>query len=234
MRNPRILAALGMLSFAATAAHAELSGTITATSDYVFRGISQTAEDPALQASLDYSNESGWYLGAWATNVDFGPGDPADIEVDLYSGFTGETAAGLGWDVGIIYYAFPDESDYNYPEIYGQLSYGLFSGGLYYSNDWENSGDDSFYLNAALSVPFGRGFTFNAGAGYSFGDAFDGTEYVEYSVGVGYTLGNFELGLSYMDTTLDSNDELFSDSDVLNTEERVVFTVSTTFPWARH
>ena len=231
MQNVRVLAALGMLGFVG-AANAEVSATVTATNDYVFRGITQSSEDPALQASIDYGHESGWYIGAWGSNVDFGPGDPADIDVDFYTGFAGETEAGLGWDVGINYYTYPDESDYNYPEIYGKLSYGMFSGGLYYSNDWVNAGEDSYYINAGVSVPFGNGFSFNAGAGYSFGDAFDDTEYVDYSVGVGYSVGNFELSLSYIDTDLSSGDALFVDNqDALNTEGRVVFTIATTFPW---
>lgn len=245
MRNVRILVALGLLS-AAGAANAEVSATVTATNDYIFRGITQSAEDPALQASVDYADESGWYVGAWGSNVDFGPGDPANIEVDLYTGFAGETEMGMGWDVGITYYAYPDESDYNYPEIYGKLSYGIFSGALFYSNDWVNAGEDAMYVNAGISVPFADAFTFNLGVGYSFGDAFEGidvseeedgsdlrdSEYMDYSIGVGYTAGNFELGLSWIDTDLDEGDPLFSDDDVFNSEGRVVFTIATTFPWS--
>lgn len=232
MRNVRILAALGLLS-AAGAANAEVSATVTATNDYVFRGITQSAEDPALQASVDYAHESGWYIGAWGSNVDFGPGDPADIEIDVYTGFSGGSEDGLGWDVGITYYTYPDESDYNYPEIYGKISHGIFSAGLFYSNDWVNAGEDAMYVSAGVSVPFADAFSFNAGAGYSFGDAFDDTEYVDYSIGLGYTIGNFEMSLSWIDTNLDDGDALFSDDEVFNTEGRVVFTIATTFPWAQ-
>ena len=245
MQKVSVLAALGLLS-AAGAANAEVSGTVTATNDYIFRGITQSAEDPALQASIDYGHESGWYIGAWGSNVDFGPGDPADIEIDVYTGFSGGAEDGLGWDVGIVYYTYPDESDYNYPEIYGKISHGIFSAGLFYSNDWVNQGEDSIYVSAGISVPFADAFTFNLGAGYSFGDAFedidvseagDGSdlrdsEYMDYSIGVGYTVGNFELGLSYVDTDLDDGDPLFSSGSVFNTEGRVVFTVATTFPWS--
>ena len=127
----------------------------TAVSDYDFRGASQTAKDPAIQASLDFSTEGGWYIGAWASNVDFGPDVDADYEVDLYTGFSGGEEDGLGWDVGFIYYAY-DDSDLNYPEIYGKLSYGMFSGGLFYSNDWVNSGESSLYATGDVSVPAGE------------------------------------------------------------------------------
>jgi uncharacterized protein (TIGR02001 family) len=230
MRNLRILAAFGLLG--AATANADVSSTWTLTNDYDFRGASQSAKDPAIQGSLDIATESGWYVGAWASNVDFGDAD-VDVEVDLYTGFTGGDAEGLGWDVGFVYYAYPDESDFNYPEIYGKVSYGMFSGGLFYSNDWVNSGDSSVYATGDISVPLPQDFSLTIHAGYSFGEFFKDldTEYMDYSIGVGYTVGNFDLGLKYVDTTLDDGDIAFSDDDVFNTEGRVIFTIATTFPW---
>ncbi len=232
MRNMRILAALGLFATAG-AANAELSSTWALTNDYDFRGTSQSSEDPAIQGSLDFSMENGWYVGTWASNVDFGPGDPADVEVNLYTGFSGGAEEGLGWDVGITYYLYPDESDYNYPEIYGKLSYGMFSGAVYYSNDWVNSDEDSLYVSGDVSVPLGDVFSINAHLGYSFGDYFDNidSEYMDYSIGVGATFGKFDFDLKYVDTDLDEGDALFSSDDVFNTEGRVILTVSTTFPW---
>lgn len=231
MRNMRILAAIGLLG-AATAANAEVSSTWTLASDYDFRGASQTAKDPAIQGSIDFATDTGWYVGAWASNVDFD--SDVDYEVDLYTGFSGGEEDGLGWDVGFVYYAYPDDSDLNYPEIYGKLSYGMFSGGLYYSNDWVNSNDSSVYASGDIGVPLPQNFSLNLHAGYSFGEFFSDrdTEYFDYSVGVGYTAGKFDLALKYVDTTLDNGDFGFSDADLFNTEGRVIFTIATTFPWA--
>ena len=231
MRHLRIVAAMGLLG-AATAANAQVSSTWTLTNDYDFRGTSQSAKDPAIQGSLDFATDSGWYVGAWASNVDFDNG--TDYEVDLYTGFTGGDEEGLGWDVGFVYYAYPDESDANYPEIYGKLNYGLFSGALFYSNDWINSNDSSVYASGDVSVPLLQNFSLNLHAGYSFGEYFKDrdTEYLDYSVGVGYTVGKFDLGLKYVDTSLDEGDSWFSGDDVNNTEGRVVFTIATTFPWS--
>lgn len=230
MRKLTTLTALGLLA-AAGAANAEISSTWTLTNDYDFRGSSQSAEDPAVQASLDYGHESGWYIGAWASNVDFD--SDVDYELDLYTGFSGGDEDGLGWDAGFVYYMYPDDSDLNYPEIYGKLSYGMFSGGVYFSNDWVASDESAFYLTGDVSVPLPANFSLNFHAGYSFGDFWDDvdSEYIDYSVGVGYTVGNFDLGLKYVDTDLDDGDFWFSDADVFNTEGRVIFTVSTTFPW---
>jgi len=236
MRKVRILAALGLLA-AATAANAEISSTWTLTNDYDFRGITQSAKDPAVQASLDFATESGWYIGAWASNVDFGPDSDINYELDLYTGFSGGSEDGLGWDVGLVYYSYPDDSDANYPEIYGKLNCGVFSGALFYSNDYVNSSENAFYISGDVSVPLPQNFSITAHAGYSFGDFWDGppgdsgSDYLDYSVGVGYTVGHFDLALKYVDTSLDDGDFAFSRDDVFNSEGRVVFSVATTFPW---
>ncbi len=234
MRQVRILATLGMLA-AAAAAQAEVSSTWTLTNDYDFRGASQSAKDPAVQASIDWADESGWYIGAWASNVDFGPAADIDYEVDLYTGFSGGDEEGLGWDVGFVYYAYPDDSDVNYPEIYGKISYGLFSGALFYSNDYVGSSENAIYVTGDVGVPIAdTGFSVIAHAGYNFGDFWDqgdGSEYIDWSIGGSYTVGNFDLALKWVDTTLDEGDFWFSSDDVNNTEGRVVFTISTTFPW---
>ncbi len=222
MRNLRILAALGLLS-AAGAANAGVSSTWTATSDYDFRGITQTDEDPALQASLDYSNDSGWYIGTWASNVDFGIPEP-DYEVDVYTGFTGGDS--LVYDVGIIYYAYPQESDFDFPEIYGSLAMGPFKGKIWYSNDFGGTDETSFYYDLSATVPLGESnFSILAHIGYSDGDAIDalfGDSYTDYSAGVGYTASRFNLSLKYVDQDLD---------DDLDLGDRVIFTIATTFPW---
>lgn len=222
MRNLSVLATIGLMS-ASGLAQAEVSSTWAATSDYDFRGFTQTEEDPALQGSIDFATDNGWYIGAWASNVDFGPGDP-NLEVDLYTGFSGGAEDGLGWDVGLIYYSFPSESDFNYPEIYGGLSYGIVSGKLWYSNDFNNTDESAIYLEGGVDVPLPSNFSVNAHAGYSDGDgveaAFGLSNYLDYSVGVGYTAGNFDLELKYVDTDID-------DADM----DRVIFTITTTFPW---
>lgn len=227
MRNVRILTALGMLA-AAGAANAEISSTVTATSDYDFRGFTQTDEDPALQASLDYSNDSGWYIGTWASNVDF-PGYDGNIELDVYTGFSGGAEDGLGWDVGIVYYTYPNSDGsatedelLEFPEIYAGLSYGLFSGKLWYSNDFGGSDENAMYIQGDVDVPLPANLTLGLHAGYSFGDYWedDDAEYFDYSVGVGYTAGKFDLNLRYVDSDIDDLDG-----------DRVIFTVSTTFPW---
>ena len=221
-----------LLLASGAAAHAELSGTVSVVSDYDFRGISLSATDPALQGSIDWASESGFYVGAWGSNIDYGQGVDGDIEIDLYTGYAGETEGGLGWDVGFVYYTYPGADDISdYPEIYGALSYKWFEFKQWYSNDLSGSDEDGFYTEVNGSFELPANFGLNLHLGYNYGDAFEDTEYMDYSVGVGYTLGNFDLELKYVDTDLSSGDPLFSSDDAFNTEGRVIFAVSTTFPW---
>lgn len=233
MRYLRTLAALGLVT-AAGAAHAEVSSTWTLTNDYDFRGFSQSAKDPAVQASLDFATDSGWYIGAWASNVDFGAGVDVDYEVDLYTGFAGGAEDGLGYDVGIVYYAYQSDSDPNYLEAYAGLTYDWFEGKLWYSPDFGGDatpGDTSaFYIEANATIPMPNNFSIMLHAGLSSGDYWDDInedDVIDFAVGVGYTAGNFDLGLKYVDTETDS----VVRDDVFNNEGRVVFTISTTFPW---
>lgn len=227
MKQVKVWSALGLLAVSGIA-NAGLSSTITLTNDYDFRGVSQSAEDPALQASVDYSDEnSGWYVGAWGSNVDFG--DDTDFEIDLYTGFTGKTDAGLGWDAGFVYYTY-DEDDYNFAEISAGLSYSYFKGKLSYTNDY--GGDSTpghvgaFYLGLDAAVPLPvENLTATAHIGRSEGNR-SFADYTDYSVGVTYAVQKFNLGLKYVDTNLPD-----PGSDVFSGEGRFVFTVATTLPW---
>jgi uncharacterized protein (TIGR02001 family) len=235
-----------LLMASAAAANAELSGTVTAVSDYDFRGISLSSTDPALQGSIDYSMESGFYAGAWASNIDYGPDYDGSIELDLYAGFAGETEAGLGWDVGLVWYLYPDSSSSaskdeisDYPEIYFGLTYNVFEFKQWYSNDLAGLDEDGFYTEANAAFELPANFGLNLHLGYSWGDAWDSPEvdskdsqYVDYSIGVAYTLGNFDLELKWVDNTLSNGDYSFSKDDPFNSEGRVIFAVSTTFPWS--
>lgn len=232
--------ALVLLGLASTA-QAGISSTITLTNDYDFRGVSQSAEDPALQASIDYADESsGWYVGAWASNVDFSSSTVpanADLELDLYTGFTGKTDQGLGWDAGFVYYTY-DEDRFNFPEIFAAFSYSYFKAKLAYSNDFggrDTPGHTSAWytsVDAAVPLPV-KDLTATAHLGYSAGDYWSnhtvGGDYFDYSVGVGYVVNQFNLSLKYVDT----NASPHTYADELNNQGRFVFAVSTTLPWKK-
>ncbi len=220
-----------LLMAAGAAAQAEVTATVTATSDYDFRGITQSAQDPALQASLDYAAAGGFYAGVWASNVDWDA--DADIEVDLYAGFAGgETYL---WDVGIVWYTYPGSDEvYDFPEVYASLGYKWIEGKIWYSSDFGGgpAGDNAYYYeaNANFELPAGLGLGLHAG--YSDGDYWEGFEYTDWSVGLTYTLGHFDLGLKYVDGSDLGEFCENAPGDVGSCEARAIFSVSTTFPWS--
>ena len=82
-------------------------------SEYIFRGYTQTHNDPALSGGIDYEHSSGFYLGAWASNVswirDAGASDSGhSLEIDVYGGFAGEIGdTGIGYDIGCLPSFYP-------------------------------------------------------------------------------------------------------------------------------
>lgn len=234
---------IGLLGVAGTT-QAGVTSTWTAVSDYDFRGISQTAQDPALQASIDYAHDSGFYVGAWASNIDFGVDeddgsglDDPKIEVDIYAGFAKTLDSGLSYDFGGVYYSYPEEDTFNYLELYAGVGYTAKSGvsikgKFWYSPDFGGDFTDgdtpAEYIQGDLTVPLPANFSLIAHAGYSFGDYWDEIEYFDYAVGVGYTAGKFNLALKYIDGS-DLDD--IPGTDLFSTDSKVVFSVATTFPW---
>jgi len=232
MNNMKWLVAGVALALSGAATAGELSATVTATTDYDFRGVTQSSGDPALQASIDWAADSGLYVGAWASNVDFGPGDPADAEVDVYAGFAGGAEDGLGYDIGAVYYMYPGTSDYNYPEVWVGLSHGIFDAKIWYSWDGFATGESAFYYEGNASVPLPNDFGLSVHVGYSDGDMWDKLEgfesYFDWSVGVSKSFGHFDLELKWVDG---SDWKAANGGDALSSDARIVFAVATTFPW---
>ena len=231
MNKSRIAIAAALLAVAGGASAAGFTVTPAVVSDYDFRGISQTEPDqdgdiaPAFQLGLNYGFENGIYVGAWGSNVDFGPGDPS-AEIDAFAGFAGGDAAeGIGYDVGVMTYNYPSASDLNFVELYAGVSHGMFAGKLWYSPEFGGNSDESgFYAEGNLTYPLPANFSIIGHVGYNFGDFWKtySDEYLDYAVGVGYSISNFNLALKYIDNT----------NDFLKDGQKVVLSVSTTLPWA--
>lgn len=212
----------------AGAAHAQFSSTVTVTNDYDFRGFTQTDENFAFQASADYAfGESGWAIGAWASNIDF-PGVDGDIELDLYASYTGTINEQTSWNAGFVWYDYPGSDDLDgSPEIYVGADYGNFGVKQWYSWDQFASGETGFYTEANASFPLPQNFSILAHLGYSWGDYWKdgfGDEVLDYSIGVGYDFPNVSLAAKWVDTD-------YSGSAGEDLDGRFVITLSTTLPW---
>ena len=135
-------AVLSLASFAASAQQADspYSWNVTAVSDYVFRGVSQTDEDPTLQAGFTYTSPVGLYAGVWGSGVDFGPGDPS-VEVDYQIGYGVDVTDSLNIDVLLNRYTYLGASELNYNELITTTTFAdQYKLTVAYSNDVWNSG----------------------------------------------------------------------------------------------
>lgn len=210
-------ALMGVYGGATAQAEGEWSGNVTLTTDYVWRGISQSNEDLAIQGGFDYANGL-FYAGTWASNVDFEDGSDTNVEIDFYGGIAGELDGGLGWDIGAIYYAYPDDSseDLDFYELYGALSYSLtdafgVGGSVNWDPDNKNTfveGNAAFSLNDFLSVDGQVGHY-----------AFDGGgDYTMWALGATASYEGFDLDLRYWDTDIGNGVDI--------AEERFVVSLS--------
>ena len=206
------------LSFLAAPAAAQLPdggitfyGEATAVSDYRYRGISRSDENPALQGSLTVQGDSGFYVGAWGSTLDgigdVTTGDIGDVELDLYAGYGTNLGLGTSVDAGVLYYYFPDgEGKTDYFEPYASISQQLgpvqATAGAKYAWDQAALGDeDLLYLfgEVEAGIPL-TPFTLTAGGGHQSAGAFG--DYWNWSLGAEASLGPVKAGVRYVDTDL--------------------------------
>lgn len=196
------------------------SASVALSSDYVWRGYSQTDEDWAISGSFDYGHSSGFYLGTWASNVDFG--DDTSSEIDIYAGYGGETAGGIGYDVGVLRYIYPGEN-YNWNEVYASLSYSYFSIGIAHSGSVYDSSESGTYISAGFDYDLTENIALSAGIGYySYDDKVADEDPMDYRIGLSTEAFGFGWDATYYDTDSDGEDVYGKDL----ADGRLVFTVS--------
>lgn len=226
------LLATGLAALSAVAVAEEASpitGNVAFTSDYMFRGISQTDSGPAIQGGLNFAHDSGFHANLWGSNVNFVDGDEASIEIDYTLGF-GRTSGAIGWDVSLAYYTYPGAAsvlDYDYYELILTGSYDFgpakLSGGIWHSPDFFGGEDKATYFMVGVDVPLPANLALNAHLGRQNLDL--GKDYMEWKVGVAATVMGLGMELAYWDTDLKK-------AECGNTdwcEGRAVFTVSKSF-----
>lgn len=189
-----LLASTLLLGASFTSVHAEdpVTANVSLATDYVWRGVSQTDQAPAIQGGFDWSNESGFYIGTWGSNVDFS--DSSSLELDVYAGWETELSSGLGLDFGLIQYTYHDDgSDSDFTELYAGLSYSNFSGAV--SRDFDNK---TTYLEVGYDTTIGQ----DIGLGLHVGKYT--SDYTDYSVTFSKSYAGLDFGLGYYDTNVDS------------------------------
>lgn len=198
------------------------SGNVSLTSDYVFRGISQTGGDAAIQGGFDYTHSSGVYLGTWGSNVgwikDFQNYASGSMEVDLYGGYRGALGP-VSYDVGVVGYFYPGDRAGNTKgdTTEGYLSLGWEWFTLKYSRSLskdtfgfaDSRGSDYFDISA--SYPVGdTGLTLGAHWGTFSFENNSAQDYDDWKFSATYDMGKLSpvmsgvtVGVAYTDTNAD-------------------------------
>ncbi len=192
------------------------TGSVLLISDYLYRGISQTDEGPALQGSLTLSTESGWYLSSWGSNIKFGQGS---MELDLSAGRSFTVAPDWTVDLGLMQYRYPQgdnsKDQFNFIEGYGKLIYQDWTLGLAFTDDYFGTGVGKFwYVSADWNQPFTEAVQLQWHLGYNkFANALefknflasaneDGTGYTDWSVKLNTVLLGLNWSFGYAGTSV--------------------------------
>jgi uncharacterized protein (TIGR02001 family) len=253
MTRLKWLIAAGLVVMTGAAQAAGLSSTWTITTDYDFRGITQTAHDAALQGSVDYAWATGFSVGAWVSNINFDNCCDEKVELDLYGGYSKSFDNGFGFTVNGVYYTYPGSSygpglpNLSYWEANVGGSYKNFNIKYWYSGNFGHVEDlyravdpsldaKAWYLEANYSFALPKDITLALHAGTSRGHYWDNigvigegpsAKYEDYSVGFSKTFGDFTVTAKYVYPQVDDVYKLHEGA--FSNNPRALLSVATTF-----
>jgi uncharacterized protein (TIGR02001 family) len=216
---PILFGAVGLaLATATPAVSAPLSANAAVTTNYVFRGISQSAAQSAVSAGLDYDLGSvlpGLAVGTWASSIDFGHvnGEDTPMELDLYGSYTGTIVDKFTWSVGAITYNYPNSPhgvNYNWYEGWAGLAYDFgvaqVSGKIFYSPDYVNLSTSEWYYTGGITVPIVSWLALSANVGRTELDHAVTPiikAYTDWNVSLAATFDAYTVTVGYASTDLD-------------------------------
>ncbi|MBS1169410.1 MAG: hypothetical protein H6R01_328 [Burkholderiaceae bacterium] len=221
----------------------EVSFNLGVASEYRYRGISQSRMDPALQGGADYThNPTGLYAGTWFSTIkwinDAGGGNK-NVEIDLYAGKKGDIGGGFTYDVGGLYYWYPDNKlgnvaglkNANTFELYGKVGYGPAY--LKYSHSLTNlfgfvDSKNSGYLDAGADIDLGSGYTLNLHAGHQWVKNHSNANYTDYKIGVSKEFFGVGFSLAAIGTDADKGVYITPDGKFTG-KKALVLTATKTF-----
>lgn len=193
-----------------------ITGSVSVTSQYRLRGVSQTDEDVALQGAITATHSSGVYIGTWASNLSgFGTFGGSNLELDLIAGYATEVAEGVTIDGSIIYYVYPGApGQRDFFDLAAAVSFPLgpvkAKVAALYAPDNAALGDkDNLWIYTDLAFPIAdTPITLKAHVGYTEGAlAFTpDTNYLDYAIGVDVAIKNLTLNVSWIDTDISGLD----------------------------
>lgn len=201
MKKTLLVAAVAISALFAGAAMAQdggsLSYNVELTNNYVWRGVSQTGDEAALQGGVDYKKGI-FYAGAWGSNVDFGP-DTANTELDLYLGVT-PTVGDFAFDFGVIYYTYPgqcDSCDFTVGELKGAVSHPMGKGSVGFAMYLPTEKLEDPYYEVNASYPLNDKWSVSGAMGN-----YESAGYATMNVGATYAINStLSLDLRYSEAS---------------------------------
>jgi uncharacterized protein (TIGR02001 family) len=175
-----------------------VSWEISAVSDYLFRGVSQTDEKATVQGSLTWTAASGVYVGSFASGVDFGTDSP-DVEVDYFVGYGFDVSDKVNIDLLLNRYTYPGASEMAYNELVTTTTFAdSWALNVSYTNDVWGSGTDGWYYGLSHDWSLPNDFTLSANVGRSvFRDSAVAEDYTDWGVGISRSFGPANVSLGY-------------------------------------
>lgn len=218
---------------------------VTGTSDYMFRGQTQTDGDPTLQGTFNLGYGI-FYAGVWASGLDFGDtpggvlGEDAQIETDWYVGVK-PTWGKATFDFGVIYYAYPGAhdpgGDLDYYElkagVSGEVLKGLTAGGtVYYSPDYTNETGEAWTVEGVLAYGLPQFWIFTPTVSGTFGhtDVEDTFSWDYWNAGVALAIDKITFDFRYWDNDIAASDFACQNGGPFGCDEKFVFSVSVALP----
>ncbi|MBF6024330.1 TorF family putative porin [Lysobacter niastensis] len=206
-------AGAALMLAASSASAATVSGNAALTSDYVWRGTTQTQGDPAVQAGFKLAGDSGFYGSVWGSNVEFAPDTHASSELDFTIGWAGNISDDFALDVNVLRYQYPSTTvDLNWTELNGTLTYrNNYWLSLGYSPEALGSDEDGIYSQVGARFPINDAFRIEAAVGYYWLDEIYDDSYLHGQVSAVWAVkAPLELRLTAHAT--DSNaEDIFGD-----------------------
>lgn len=214
------------LAAAAQAQAGSWGGSLALTSDYAFRGLTQSDNHPSVQGDAHYYGDAGWFAGLWAASVKRSPYASTSAELNAYAGYARPLSADFSAKLGYIHYAYlgnAPRDQYDYDEVSGTLAWrGRLFASVAVSPDASAESTrgtaksrTAVAYELALHQPLPRAFSFNGGVGYDDLGALVHAGYVYWNAGLAYDFGRAQLDLSYIGTDHRAR-ELFYDSRTVN------------------
>jgi uncharacterized protein (TIGR02001 family) len=188
-----------------------IGGSVAVTSDYVYRGVSQTRGEPALQADIHYASTRGWSAGLWASTVELNAWDGRTGELNAYLGYRWQIHRDWSSKISAVHYEYPwngPRFDYDYDEVVGTLGFRnrVFATVAWsfntsrYSTRGYFSGKNAISYDVATSWPVWKSLSANAGIGYYDLHDVVNAGYLYWSAGLSYDWRSWRADLSYFGT----------------------------------